>query len=330
MNAANFKIKLVESDNREELGKYFLKKGISFLIKGELGKAYSFIIEGLEFITCDCKRGDWYDEFEGKDFLFNEIVVESCTKLEFLFLKAFLFSYYEDKKRLYIGLDAIEKYIKENFDYELGYYVQGKIYLGLDDPAKALDSFKKSQSKSPSYRTSYRIGRTKEQLLKQKGIDNLFQSFLSNPSSACCGRVLQKCSRSNHEIILPSEEDNPLILSFNEEVDEWKFQKKLEDYSKTALTNGVKSSFEKNDLLQKFILLLQSNSSLFLQRVEEDVSEEDDYESEYYDDHDDYDDPYRNYGRSYDQYGGGPTGELSDDFINDVLDGNPDAYWNID
>lgn len=33
---------------------------------------------------------------------------------------------------------------------------------------------------------------------------------------------------------------------------------------------------------------------------------------------------------SYSRYGGGPTGDLSDDFINDVLDGNPDAYWNID
>lgn len=41
-------------------------------------------------------------------------------------------------------------------------------------------------------------------------------------------------------------------------------------------------------------------------------------------------DPWEHYGRSYDEYGGGPTGDLSDDFIDDVLDGEPDAYWNID
>lgn len=33
---------------------------------------------------------------------------------------------------------------------------------------------------------------------------------------------------------------------------------------------------------------------------------------------------------SYSEYGGGPTGDLSDDFIDDVLGGDPDAYWNID
>lgn len=42
------------------------------------------------------------------------------------------------------------------------------------------------------------------------------------------------------------------------------------------------------------------------------------------------DESFRSYGASNSQYGGGPTGDLSDDFINDVLDGNPESYWNID
>lgn len=41
-------------------------------------------------------------------------------------------------------------------------------------------------------------------------------------------------------------------------------------------------------------------------------------------------DPWEGFGRRYDQYEGGPTGYLSDDFIDYVLDGEPDAYWNID
>lgn len=45
---------------------------------------------------------------------------------------------------------------------------------------------------------------------------------------------------------------------------------------------------------------------------------------------DDYD-SLGSYGRkSYDMYGGGPTGNLSDDFIDNVLDGDPSNYWNID
>ena len=47
-----------------------------------------------------------------------------------------------------------------------------------------------------------------------------------------------------------------------------------------------------------------------------------------YDDNDDYDrqESYGQYAGSYAQDVEG----LSDDFINDVLDGDPDAYWNID
>jgi hypothetical protein len=36
---------------------------------------------------------------------------------------------------------------------------------------------------------------------------------------------------------------------------------------------------------------------------------------------------------SYDEYGGpddGYRGHIDDDFINDVLGGHPDAFWNID
>jgi len=49
------------------------------------------------------------------------------------------------------------------------------------------------------------------------------------------------------------------------------------------------------------------------------------------DDYDDYDDYYRR--ESYGQYAGSYAQDvvgLSDDFINYVLGGDPDAYWNID
>ncbi len=58
----------------------------------------------------------------------------------------------------------------------------------------------------------------------------------------------------------------------------------------------------------------------------------DDEDSGYVGDYEqDYDDYYEreSYGRYAGSYAQDVAG-LSDDFINDVLDGNPDAYWNID
>lgn len=63
----------------------------------------------------------------------------------------------------------------------------------------------------------------------------------------------------------------------------------------------------------------------------EDASMDEDEEFEDYDD--DYDDHDYYERESYGQYAGSYAQDvegLSDDFINDVLDGDPDAYWNID
>ncbi|WP_433896561.1 hypothetical protein [Sphingobacterium mizutaii] len=55
------------------------------------------------------------------------------------------------------------------------------------------------------------------------------------------------------------------------------------------------------------------------------------WENEQENDYDDYDDYHER--ESFGQYAGSYAQDvegLSDDFINDVLDGDPDAYWNID
>lgn len=56
---------------------------------------------------------------------------------------------------------------------------------------------------------------------------------------------------------------------------------------------------------------------------------EDEQQQEDYDDYDDYYDRRESYGEYAGSYAQDVEG-LSDDFINDVLDGDPDAYWNID
>ena len=61
----------------------------------------------------------------------------------------------------------------------------------------------------------------------------------------------------------------------------------------------------------------------------EDNIDQQNYDEDYADDYD-YDDYER---ESYGKYAGSYAQDvegLSDDFIDDVLDGDPDAYWNID
>lgn len=56
---------------------------------------------------------------------------------------------------------------------------------------------------------------------------------------------------------------------------------------------------------------------------------ENEQQQDEYDDNDDYYDRRESYGEYAGSYAQDVEG-LSDDFINDVLDGDPDAYWNID
>ena len=54
-----------------------------------------------------------------------------------------------------------------------------------------------------------------------------------------------------------------------------------------------------------------------------------DYIEDYAREYDDYDD----YGSTYDRYNGSWAQDVegwSDDMIDDALDGEPEAYWNID
>ncbi|AGY54606.1 hypothetical protein BRDCF_p1979 [Bacteroidales bacterium CF] len=63
------------------------------------------------------------------------------------------------------------------------------------------------------------------------------------------------------------------------------------------------------------------------EKYEQWEGEQEDYDEEY-NDYDDY-----NERESYGKYAGSYAQDvegLSDDFIDDVLDGEPDAYWNID
>ena len=315
--------KLIEHSHKDDIGKYYFLKAVAFAFNNEFGKAYEFFKQGLDILTCDCQRGWLKPNTETNKKIFDDINVKHIPHFEYYFVKAYILSYEEDKKSQYLALEAIDKYLEVKDD-EYGNYVKGKILLALNENQQAFDFFENASLHGANPRLLYRLGRTKEQLLEQSGLDELYYSFIQNPSSACCARVLKKYMKERgNELVLDENETNPLLIAFNNDEDEWKFQQLYEKLLKSQLENNNPSELGNTETINSFVQGIKNNSDLF---VDENI---DDYEDDYYEP--DYDDYYER--ESYGEYAGSYAQDvegLSDDFINDVLDGDPDAYWNID
>lgn len=279
------KQELISRDNKEALGKYYLKKGVDFAFEKSFGKSYEFFKEGLDILTCDC--GSWRKRFEESDkSILEDLVIKMEERLEYYFVKGYLLCFEENKKELYLGLDAIDKYLNERTD-EYGLYVKGEILLRLEQPSDALNAFSEAlELGGTNSRLMYRIGRTNEQHLDTYGLEELYQSFDINPSSACCARVLKKYMKEREiEFLIDSSNDNPLIISFSSSESEWKFDNLYEKYlSKDYLGDDLPfGQTETLPVITSFIKEIRKNKDLF-------VVDNEEYEDEsYYDDYDHYD-----------------------------------------
>jgi hypothetical protein len=313
--------RLIECSRKDHIGKYYLLKAVKFAFNYEFGKAYEFFKEGLDVLTCDCQK-DWLiPNEETNKKVFDDINVKHLQHFEYYFVKAYILSYDEAKKSLYLALEAIDKYL-ELKDDEYGNYVKGKILLALNEPEQAIKYFEKATLHGSNQRLLYRIGRTKEQHLKQRGLNELFHSFVQNPSSACCARVLKKyLNEQGKELFLAEDESNPLLIAFNEDEDEWLFQILYEELLKNQLEKNDPFEINPTATIDAFIQEIKNNSELFVEENLDDyITDYDDYESDY----DDYD----TYGNSYEKYGG--YNGWSDDAIDDAFEGDPENTWNVD
>ncbi|MBE7685495.1 hypothetical protein [Tenacibaculum piscium] len=299
------KQKLISRNNKESLGKYFLKKSVDFAIENSFSKSYEFIKEGLDILTCDC--GSWRRKFEKLDKdIFEDLIINTDEKLEYYFVKGYFLCFKENKKELYLGLDAIEKYLKEKID-EYGLYVKGKILIGLGEYNEALSTFSEAIKFGKNSRLLYRIGRTKEKYFNLHGLEDLYESFNINPSSVCCTRVLKKYTNERKIELLPfkfnDEEQNELFISFIDSDDEWEFDNLYEKYlSYEFLDNDLTK--ETMPTIISFIQMLQINKSVFIEEIDE--FDEFEFKNYNYDNYnDDYtrpdDSPYYNDGLDMDQ-----------------------------
>ncbi len=308
--------KLIEYSHKDDIGKYYFSKAVTFAFNNEFGKAYEFFKEGLDILTCDCQSGWLKPNAETNKKVFDDINVKHIPHFEYYFVKAYIMSYEEDKKSLYLAIEAIDKYL-EVMDNEYGSYVKGKILLALNKPQQAFEYFENASLHGNNQRLLYRIGRTKEQHLEQRGLDELYYSFIQNPSSACCARVLKKHMKERGiELVLADKETNPLLIAFNNDEDDWKFQYLYEISLKSQLENNNPFEVDHTETINSFVQGIKNNSNLF---VDENI---DDYEDD--DNEPDYDD----YGSSYEKYGG--YNGWSDDVIDDAFEGDPENTWNVD
>ncbi|MDR7131368.1 tetratricopeptide (TPR) repeat protein [Algoriphagus sp. 4150] len=258
--------KLIDTSNKESIGKHYLSKGVSFAIKKEFGKSYEFFKEGIDLLTCDCPRGGWLDPYKnvGKA-LFDDLNIRHESHLEYYFVKAYILSYENDLKELYLSLDAIDRYL-ENKNDGYGQYVKGKILLALEKPQEAINCFNNAYSFTNHHILQYRIGRTKEQFLEEYGLGDLFLSFLNNNTSVCCARNLKEYSKRKG-IILENNDDpnNMLINAFLIEEDEWDFQYFFEELIEDRLGNNLSPYDKSNTIIFSYIKWIIANSDCFLE-----------------------------------------------------------------
>lgn len=315
------KLKLIERGNKESLGKYFLQKAVDFAFDGSFGKSYEFAKEGLDILTCDC--GMWRKRYENSDkTLFSDLLVNTSEYLEYYFVKAFILSFEDDVKDIYVGLDSIEKYLNKRQN-EYGFYVKGKILLSLEKPAEAYEVFLRAMEFDKNPRLLYRIGRIKEEHFTKNGLKYLSDSFIMNSSSACCVRILKKYMEKRAiDLSKEKKETNKLILSFVGSDDEWRFYNLFEEFlNNEYLPDDLPfmADVETLPIVNNFVKFLRENAMIF--KVDfEDHDEYEDYEND--------DNSYSDYGTSYDKYGG--YNGYSDDVIDDAFEGDPMNTWNID
>ena len=210
----------------DDLGKEFFNKSISFIFQHEFSIAFELIKFGLDIVTCDCKS-DWlYGGVDDLVKLINQSPKNDHLSLEYLFVKAFIFSYSEDPNDLNEALNVINIYINETRD-DYGFYIQGKIFIALDMPHEAILAFDEA-SKAVHSSTNQRIlfwkGLANLQNSNKNGLENLYESFTVCQSSICCLEKLKKdMKQQGKSLNLAETESNLLLIEFNSEREETYF-----------------------------------------------------------------------------------------------------------
>ncbi|WP_201981388.1 hypothetical protein [Hymenobacter rubidus] len=313
-------IDLLNQNDTDSIGRLFLKEAYIFICRKEFGKAYEFLLKGIDLTTCQCEQKEWIINADIEN-VFDEIYEKKCVPSEYYFCKAFVFSYSNNRDLLHISNYCIDKYMLTNNNY-YGNLIKGIIALQLDNHApkiaakSAIKYFNTAKNLGGGNKVLYFVGKLKEEKLSLDGIEDIYKSFLSNVSSTCCGALLQNtCFRKSIKFDLTHIQNrNLLVRAFNNFRNINTFE---------ALLKKQLAAIDK-DVFNDFVDILAQNYFMFINQpveiFEENNNDTGKYSQAYYDEYGDYQD----WGDVvYSTFDNNPWRDLSDEEAET-------AYWNTD
>lgn len=173
-------------NNFENYGQRCLSHALGLIDVGDYGEAFSKIVEGYNFITCDCILNYGYDKNAVMKFV---LPTNESLGVALPFLCAFI----DYLKGNYVSaLSSVNEFIKHRPTDDLGYYTKGKILSAMDKDDEAIIAYEEALSVLKSSKSLYRAGRLKENNLMADGVHQIYEAMCINPSSTCCNRNLIK------------------------------------------------------------------------------------------------------------------------------------------
>lgn len=280
----------------ERIGDYFFNEAINSFIAGDFKETFNQLMLGFEEVTCDCELSRLvkkYSEDLKKSLKLSSI---NCSPQELDFIRAVYFFFSDEYSK---ALPQIESFLEDNDESEIGHYLKGRICAGLENMEDAYSELEKALSIKETSRVLYRIGRYKEQISEDFGINQLLQSVIINLSSLCSNRWLKDCA-DKREIKLETNTNRLLANYFN--------NKKTDEYLTTLnslLKNGKvelnnNSTLNSTNAFEDFLTTLNSDSHLFGISGTNNTDDSDDEFSDDSDDFDYYDDYQDDYPSVYD------------------------------
>jgi tetratricopeptide (TPR) repeat protein len=277
----------------ERIGDYYFEKSVTNINNGNFKLAFNELLLGFEYISCDCALYMLVGKHQKsikKSFEMNYI---DCKPFELDFIKAVFntcLSEYmtfvnlnQGKKLILIkALNSINSFLDKKKNSEVGHYIKGKILALLKKPEEAISELEKALSIKKTQRVHYRLGRYKEQLLKQFGLNHLFQSILLNPSSVCSNRWFKDIS-DKRGIKLKSDTRKFLTNKFNNS-NTHEFLKTINYLLRKGsikLNNG--STLLASTAFHDFLSGLKSDEKIFRKATENDSGEFDNSLNDDYD-----------------------------------------------
>jgi len=271
-----------ETGNKQDLGKYFLKKAIGFALDGKFNISAEFIKEGLSFLSCDCEIGNWKDSYNiSNKTILDDVLINKAQSIQYLFVKAFIYSFEKEKKELYVALDSIEKYLKyAKTKVETGFIneyilseddiyfinlIKIKILIGLGEYEKAYGYLGWIKSSYCAY--YFYMGILSSKLSNYNELEFFYNSFCNNPYSACCIQKLRESFiRRNFELEKNPYDQNVLIKLFlDSDLNNDFFQRfqKLNRVLKFDIDNILKGIDNNTNELKEFIEYINLYDSRF-------------------------------------------------------------------